>query len=188
MSQAGEQQAPEARFYSETGPALAVARLAEPVIEDMGYRLVRVRISGENGCTVQVMAERPDGTLNIDDCTEISRVLSPLFDVEEPVSGTYHLEVSSPGIDRPLVRASDFGRHAGEEAKLELKAPMAGRKRFRGRIEGAEGGEARIVVDLDEFEEPQVIGLPLNEIAEARIVFDPQPHKPGRAGKHRKKR
>ena len=188
MSEADQQQTGEVRFYSETGPALAVARLAEPVIEDMGYRLVRVRITGENGCTVQIMAEREDGTLNIDDCADISRVLSPLFDVEEPVSGTYHLEVSSPGIDRPLVRAEDFERHAGEEAKIELKAPLADRKRFRGRIEGVSEGEARILMDLDGFDEPQVIGLPLEDIAEAKIVYDPPSHKPGRTGKRRKRR
>lgn len=178
----------QGRFYTETGPALAVARLAEPVIEDLGFRLVRVRITGENGCTVQVMAERGDGTLNIDDCSEISRVLSPLFDVEQPISGAYHLEVSSPGIDRPLVRAVDFERHLGEEAKVELKAPLAERRRFRGRIEGVAEGEVRILMDLDEFDEPQVIGLPLEDIAEAKIVFDPRSHKPGRAGKNRNKR
>ncbi len=169
----------EDRFWLETGPARDVALLAEPVLEDMGYRLVRVRVTGENGCTVQIMAETPEGTLGIADCADISRTLSPLFDIEEPVPGSYHLEVSSPGIDRPLVRAGDFERFAGQHVKIELNELIAGRRRFRGTIEGAADGEARILVELAEFDEARIIGLPLTNIAEAHIVFEPET----RAGK-----
>ncbi len=165
----------EARFWSETGLAQNVAQLAGPVLEDMGYRLVRVRITGENGCTVQIMAERQDGTLGIEDCSEISRTLSPLFDIEEPVPGHYHLEVSSPGLDRPLVRASDFERFTGQHVKIEVKELISGRRRFRGIIEGVENGEALILSQLPEFDEPQIIGLSLMNIAEAHIVFEPLP-------------
>jgi ribosome maturation factor RimP len=175
----------EGRFWQETGQARDVALLAEPVLEDMGYRLVRVKITGENGCTVQVMAETPEGTLGIADCADISRTLSPLFDIEDPVAQSYHLEISSPGIDRPLVRASDFERYAGLHVKIELKELISGRRRFRGTIEGAADGEARILVDLAEFDEPQVIGLPLANIAEAHIVFEPGPRGRKKAAKRR---
>jgi ribosome maturation factor RimP len=95
----------DTRLARETGPAQRVAALAEPVLADMGFRLVRVKMSGP---TLQIMAERPDGTFSIDDCEAVSRALSPILDVEDVVASRYHLEVSSPGIDRPLVRPSDF--------------------------------------------------------------------------------
>ena len=120
------------RLIAEPGLAARVAAVAEPVIEGMGFRLVRVRISAAEGCTVQVMAERPDGTLTIEDCEEISRALSPVLDVADPVPQAYRLEISSPGLDRPLVRRSDFERHAGHLAKIEMSVPVDGRKRFRG--------------------------------------------------------
>src|ERR1700729_3460800 len=101
------------RLIIEQGAAARVATLAEAVIEGLGYRLVRVKISGQNGCTVQIMAERPDGTMVVEGCEAISRALSPVLDVEDPIDRAYHLEVSSPGIDRPLVRRSDFERNAG---------------------------------------------------------------------------
>ncbi len=169
----------EPRFYRENGLAADVARLSAPVIEELGYRLVRVRVTGEQGCTVQIMAENPDGRLTIDECAMISRTVSPLMDVEDPVPGHYTLEVSSPGLDRPLVRGSDFERFAGQVAKLELHEPVEGRRRFRGRIEGLEDAEARLVVELDGFDTPQVIGLKLDNIAEARLVLEP----PARGGK-----
>ncbi|MCG8436200.1 MAG: ribosome maturation factor RimP, partial [Gammaproteobacteria bacterium] len=100
------QYTPEPRLGGERGLAGDVAALAEPVLTDMGYRLVRVRITGEAGCTVQVMAERSDGTMTVEDCQTISRALSPILDVEDPIPGEYNLEISSPGIDRPLVRPS----------------------------------------------------------------------------------
>ncbi len=138
---------------------------------ELGFRLVRVKVSNRDGGVVQIMAERPDGTINIDDCALISRRLSPVIDVNDPLPGSYYLEVSSPGIDRPLVRPSDFEDWAGFEAKIEMKEMIDGRKRFRGFIEGFEDGEARLKVELAGFSEPQVIGLPVNLIDEAKLVL-----------------
>jgi ribosome maturation factor RimP len=160
----------EARFIGETGLAAQLAALAEPVLGDLGFRLVRVILSGHNGTTVQIMAERPDGTITIEDCAEISRQLSPLFDAHDPIQGNYTLEVSSPGIDRPLARRSDFLAWAGHQAKIETKEPISGRKRFRGRLEGIIGDEVRIEVEI-EHQGRQVIGLPISHIAEARLVL-----------------
>ncbi len=157
-------------FAHESGAAAHVARLAEPVIADLGFRLVRVRTSGRDGGTVQVMAEREDGTLSIEDCASISRRLSPVLDAYDPLPGRYFLEVSSPGIDRPLVRPSDFETWAGFEAKIELTDMVDGRKRFRGEIEGFEDGEVRLKMALKDGEGPVVIGLPALLIGEAKLV------------------
>ena len=162
--------ASDARFIGETGLAADVAALAEPVLIDMGFRLVRVAISGRDGVTVQIMAERPDGTITVQECAEISRNLSPVLDAHDPISGQYTLEISSPGIDRPLVRPSDLEDWAGYEAKVELKEAISGRKRFRGVLEGVEDGEVRLEVQLDQVG-LQVIGLPIGMIAEARLVL-----------------
>jgi ribosome maturation factor RimP len=162
--------ASDARFVGETGLAADVAALAEPVLIDMGFRLVRVAISGRDGTTVQIMAERPDGTITVQECAEISRNLSPVLDAHDPISGHYTLEISSPGIDRPLVRPSDFEDWAGYEAKVELKEAISGRKRFRGVLEGVEDGEVRLEVELDQVGQ-QVIGLPIGMIGEARLVL-----------------
>ena len=116
----------EPRLIVEPGLAARVAAIAEPVLESLGYRLVRVRVSGSDGCTVQIMAERPDGTMLIEDCEAASRALSPVLDVADPVDRAYRLEMSSPGIDRPLVRRSDFERYAGHVAKIEMS--VAGRR------------------------------------------------------------
>ncbi len=163
-------QASDARFIGETGLAAEIAGLAEPVLAELGFRLVRVVVSGRNGATVQIMAERPEGTITVEECAEISRRLSPVLDVHDPIKGQYTLEVSSPGIDRPLVRPSDFEAWAGYEAKVEMKEPISGRKRFRGVLEGIEGEEVRIEVELDQLGR-QVIGLPLGLIGEARLVL-----------------
>ena len=163
-------QASDARFVGETGLAAEIAGLAEPVLADLGFRLVRVVVSGRNGATVQIMAERPEGTITVEECAEISRRLSPVLDVRDPMKGQYTLEVSSPGIDRPLVRPSDFDAWAGYEAKIEMKELISGRKRFRGVLEGIEGEEVRIEVELDQLGR-QVIGLPLGLIDEARLVL-----------------
>ena len=121
------------RLIIEQGVAARVAAIAEPVIGGLGYRLVRVRLSGLAGCTVQIMAERPDGTMTIEGCEAISRALSPVLDVADPVDRAYQLEISSPGIDRPLVRRSDFERHAGSRVRIEMTVAVEGRRRFRGR-------------------------------------------------------
>jgi len=163
-------QASDARFVGETGLAAEIAGLAEPVLADLGFRLVRVVVSGRNGATVQIMAERPEGTITVEECAEISRRLSPVLDVRDPMKGQYTLEVSSPGIDRPLVRPSDFDAWAGYEAKIEMKELISGRKRFRGVLEGIEGEEVRIEVELDQLGR-QIVGLPLGLIGEARLVL-----------------
>lgn len=160
------------RFVRETGQERAVADLAEPVLEELGFRLVRVKISGRDGGTVQIMAERPEGEMTVDDCATISRRLSPVLEAYDPMPGHYNLEVSSPGIDRPLVRPSDFALWAGHEAKLELKEPVDGRKRFRGMIEGVAKDEVRLRMELDGKDEPVTIGLPFSLIGEAKLVVD----------------
>ena len=162
--------APDTRFIAETGVAAEIAALVEPVLQDLGFRLVRVVVSGRNGTTVQVMAERPDGTITIKECEQISRNLSPVLDAHDPIAGRYTLEVSSPGIDRPMARPSDFDAWAGHEAKVEMKQPVSGRRRFRGVLEGLQGDEVRIAVDLEETGR-QVVGLPIALIAEARLVL-----------------
>lgn len=158
------------RFIREAGLAYELALLIEPVLGSLGFRLVRVEISGREGKTVQIMAERPDGSMTIEDCEAISRVVSPLLDVHEPLSESYRLEVSSPGIDRPLVRPSDFDDWAGYEAKVELREPVGGRKRFRGRLEGYAEGEMRMEVDLAD-EGRKVMGFPVGLLASARLVL-----------------
>ena len=137
----------EPRLIVEPGLAARVAAIVEPVIEQLGYRLVRVQISGADGCTVQIMAERPDGTMTIEDCETVSRALSPVLDIADPIERAYRLEISSPGIDRPLVRQSDFDRYAGHLVKIEMEVPIDGRKRFRGQLLGTEGETARLRQD-----------------------------------------
>ncbi|NND50024.1 MAG: ribosome maturation factor RimP [Rhizobiales bacterium] len=171
-TQAHNRDRQEPRICSETGPAQHIANVAEPVIEDMGYRLVRVQLSGQHGTTVQVMIERPDGTLEISDCVAVTRVLSPLLDVEDPLPGGYHLEVSSPGIDRPLARPGDFERWAGYEAKIEVRELLAGRKRFRGLIEGFADGEVRLEMEIEGLDDTQIVGIPFDLIHSAKLVMN----------------
>lgn len=163
----------EPRLTGETGVGAQVARVVEGPLQGLGFRLVRVKVSAQNGCTVQIMLERPDGTCTIDDCEAASRVLSPILDLDDPVGGAYNLEMSSPGIDRPLVRVSDFARWAGHEAKLELAVPLDGRKRFRG-ILGAPDAQGKTVpIDLPDVKEglPSRIAVPLRDLAEAHLVL-----------------
>jgi ribosome maturation factor RimP len=161
----------EARLIGEQGAAGRLAAIAQPVLEGLGYRLVRVRISGLAGCTVQVMAERADGTMTIDDCEAVSRALSPVLDVADPIADTYRLEISSPGIDRPLVRRSDFERFAGHQIKVEMATPLEGRRRFRGLLIGAQGDAARIRRADAAAEEAAEVLLPIRDMAEARLVL-----------------
>lgn len=159
----------EKRLARETGPALRVAKLVEPVLDSMGFRLVRVKLSGPS---LQIMAERPDGLFSIDDCEQASRAISPVLDLEDPIPSHYRLELSSPGIDRPLVRAEDFERWAGHEAKIEMATPQAGRKRFRGNLEGYTDGEVRLFIDNPEGgTEKVLVGLPFDAIADAKLVL-----------------
>lgn len=161
--------ADERRFRRESGLAGRVADLIEPVCEDAGFRLVRVKISGRDGCTVQIMAERHDGTMRVEDCANLSRAFSALLDVEDPIRGAYNLEVSSPGIDRPLVSPADFARWTGHEAKLETLSTIDGRKRFRGHIEGVAEGAVQLVVDGEGG--GQRLALSFDDISEARLVL-----------------
>lgn len=164
----------EPRLVTEPGIAARVAAVAEPVIEALGYRLVRIRVSGEAGCTVQIMAERPDGVMLIDDCEAVSRAVSPVLDVADPIERAYRLEISSPGIDRPLVRRSDFERYTGHIVKIEMTNPHDGRKRFRGVLQGIEGDLVRVTRDDAKdhkgAQEPDVT-LPLADIASANLVL-----------------
>jgi ribosome maturation factor RimP len=160
------------RFTSETGQAAGIAELANPVLQELGFDLVRVKLSGQDGNTVQIMIERKDGQVTIEDCTAVSRGLSPVLDAYDPIPGGYFLEVSSPGIDRPLVRPRDFVAWAGHQAKIELKELVDGRRRFKGRIEGFEDGEVLLRVELDGHDEPQTIGLSVDLIDEAKLTVN----------------
>jgi ribosome maturation factor RimP len=131
---------------------------------------VRVKLSGLNGTTLQIMAERPDGTMTVEDCERLSRDLSPALDVEDPIERAYHLEVSSPGIDRPLVRRSDFVRWAGHVAKVEMARSAHGRKRFKGRLAGLDGDSAAVELEAPLDGATRVL-LPLADIDEARLVL-----------------
>ncbi len=162
--------AEEPRLITEPGRAARVAAIVEPVLAELGYRLVRVRISGAAGCTVQIMAERPDGTLSIEDCEAASRALSPVLDVADPIEGPYRLEISSPGIDRPLVRRSDFDRYAGHVAQVEMAVPIDGRRRFRGELIGTEGDSVRIRCG-DAMPDHAEILLRIDDMMEAKLVL-----------------
>jgi ribosome maturation factor RimP len=163
--------ADEPRLIAEPGRAARIAVLAEPVLADLGYRLVRVCISGSAGCTVQIMAERPDGTLAIEDCEAASRALSPVLDVADPIDGAYRLEISSPGIDRPLVRRSDFERYAGHLAHIEMLALVDGRKRFRGELLGTDGDCARLRRNDGGDAENREVLLRIEDMSEARLLL-----------------
>ena len=162
--------AEEPRLIVEPGRAARVAALAEPVLLQLGYRLVRVRVSGAEGCTVQIMAERPDGTMAIEDCEAASRALSPALDLADPIESAYRLEISSPGIDRLLVRRSDFDRYTGHVAKVEMTVPVDGRKRFRGELKGTAGDCARLRWD-GAPDGPSEILLRIDDMTEAKLVL-----------------
>ena len=159
------------RILVEDGLAARVANLIEPALEGLGFRLVRVRLGGQNGSTLQIMAERPDGTMNVDDCEAVSYAVSAILDVEDPIPEAYNLEISSPGIDRPLVRLGDFSRWAGYSAKIEMAVPVNGRKRFRGKLTGVDGSSTRLERDDAENEEEIQVLLPVHDIAEARLIL-----------------
>lgn len=157
----------EPRLVVEQGVAARIAAAIEPALGTLGFRLVRVKVTGRDGGTLQVMAERPDGTFTIEDCEATSRALSPILDVEDPIQAAYRLEVSSPGIDRPLARRSDIERAIGHEAKIEMTMMIEGRKRFRGIIEGIENDQ----VKLKSTEGKADALLPMSEIADAKLML-----------------
>jgi ribosome maturation factor RimP len=145
-------------------------------LRDLGFRVVRVKIFNVNqGQTLQIMAERPDGTMNVAGCEEASTAISPVLEVEDPIIEAYNLEMSSPGIDRPLVRISDFLRAIGHEARIEMETLIENRKRFRGWIEGVEGEGRDALLKLRRIDaradEPSDVKLPLRDLAEARLVL-----------------
>ena len=166
----------EPRLIVEGGLAARVARIVGPPLGDLGFRLVRVKIaSGERG-GLQIMAERPDGSMGVDDCEAASQAISPALDLEDPISGAYRLEVSSPGIDRPLVRVCDFLRAVGHEARIEMAVLVGNRKRFRGVIEAVGERDGHPIVELrrtdaKEGDEDVVAQLAIEEMAEARLVL-----------------
>ena len=160
------------RMIAEGGVDARVARIVEPIAESMGYHLVRVRMTGANGGTLQIMAERHDGTMSVEDCEALSRAVSPALDVEDPIPQAYHLEMSSPGIDRPLVRASDYARWAGHLMKMEAREQVEGRRKFRGRVVsvGADG----FVIELDDGAKPgesERIAVPFRLVHDARLIL-----------------
>ena len=141
-----------------------LAALVTPVIEDLGFELVRIRLMGGDSPTLQIMADKPDGGI-VDDCAEISTAVSATLDVEDPIDDNYTLEVSSPGIDRPLTRLKDFDAWAGYVAKLETSELIDGRKRFRGNLSGTQGGE--VLIEIEEG----TVGLKFEWLAEAKLVL-----------------
>jgi ribosome maturation factor RimP len=161
----------ERRLVVDSGVAARVGALAEPVLADLGFRLVRVRITAQAGCTVQIMAERPDGSMSVEDCEDVSRALSPVLDVADPIEKAYRLEISSPGIDRPLVRVSDFERHTGHLARIEMNVPVDGRKRFRGTLLGTEGNATKLRRDDAAEGEAADVLLDIEHMDDAKLVL-----------------
>lgn len=149
----------------ETGIAAKVRALIEASVEAMGFDIVRVRFITTSRRTLQIMAERPDGTMTVEDCADLSRAASAILDVEDPIKGEYNLEVSSPGIDRPLVRGQDYLKYAGFEAKIETATPVSGQRRFRGTVVGFEDGQ--VVLDAPQGR----VKLPFDNIEQAKLVL-----------------
>ena len=161
----------EKRYIKETSLEARISRIIEPVANDLGYSLVRVKMLQENGLTLQIMAEDGNGRFNITDCEALSKEVSPVLDVEDPIDREYHLEVSSPGIDRPLVRARDFATYVGHEAKIELSDLLDGRRRLRGFIKAADAETVTVTLpDVPRDTDPD-FKLPLRLLAEAKLVM-----------------
>jgi ribosome maturation factor RimP len=159
------------RIIRESGIDARIAAIILPVLRGIGFRLVRVRLSGQNGLTLQIMAEREDGTMTVEDCEELSRAVSPALDVEDPIEKAYHLEVSSPGIDRPLVRRSDFATWLGHLVKMETSTLVAERKRFKGRITEVDEEGILVLRDVPAYGEEPSVRVPFDTIAEARLIL-----------------
>src|ERR1700730_9426143 len=160
----------EPRVIAETGVASRIAAIATPVLIDLGFRLVRVKVSAFDGCTVQIMAERPDGTMAMGECEAVSRAISPVLDVADPIDRAYRLEISSPGLDRPLVRRSDFERHIGQVVKIELAVARQGQRRYRGNLIGIDGFGANIRME-DGSDRAVAVQLSFDDMIDARLVL-----------------
>jgi ribosome maturation factor RimP len=145
--------------------------LIEPVAQALGYSIVRVRLSASHHPVVQVMAERADGFMEVEDCARLSRAISALFDEVDPIESEYSLEVSSPGIDRPLTRRRDYESFAGHEARIELRSPLEGRKRIKGLLKGLKGEDVLIETTVDAQNEPVVLPVPFTLIGDAKLVL-----------------
>ncbi|MEK1871321.1 MAG: ribosome maturation factor RimP [Rhizobium altiplani] len=161
----------EPRLITETGLDQRLADIVEPVLIDLGYRLVRVRMLNQNGATMQIMAERNDGTMDVEGCEEVSMAVSPVLDVEDPIDREYHLEVSSPGIDRPMVRKSDFVRWQGHLLKCETSIMVGNRKRFRGKIVATDAEGFTLERDQVSEGEEQNIVIPFTALADAKLIL-----------------
>lgn len=162
------------RLIRESGVEARVAHVVMPVLDALGFRLVRIRLTAQDGTTLQIMAERPDGSMTVEDCEEVSLALSPVLDVEDPIDKAYQLEISSPGIDRPLVRKSDFTAATGHLVKIETAVLLEGRKRFRGTIVECDEETVTIEPVLAEGEtedEDVLYAIPFDAIAEAKLVL-----------------
>jgi ribosome maturation factor RimP len=142
-----------------------LAAIVGPTMEGMGFELVRVRLMSGKKTTLQIMAERPEGGIEVEDCSRISRAIGAVLDVEDPISGEYALEVSSPGIDRPLTRLKDFERWAGYEVKLETAEMIDGRRRFKGMLHGVEGND--VLIEIPDG----TIGLDFDWLSDAKLVL-----------------
>lgn len=164
-------EAGEARIIIETGLDRRIAEIIEPVLVALGFKLVRARLMNQNGLTLQVMAERNDGTMTVTDCEEVSMAISPVLDVEDPVDKAYHLEVSSPGIDRPMVRKSDFERWNGHIVKCETSILIDNRKRFRGKITEVDGDGFTLERDQVAYGEEPRVKIPFNALSEAKLIL-----------------
>jgi len=161
----------EPRLITETGLDQRLADIIEPVLIDIGFRLIRVRMLNQNGMTMQVMAEKNDGTMTVEDCEQVSMAISPVLDVEDPIDKEYHLEVSSPGIDRPLVRKSDFVRWQGHLVKCETSIMIGNRKRFRGKIVEADADGFTIERDQVAYGEEQKVAIPFTALSDAKLIL-----------------
>jgi len=161
----------EPRLITETGIDARVASIIEPTIVEMGYQLVRVKLSSQNGMTLQIMAERPDGTMTVQDCERLSMAVSPVLDVDDPIDKAYHLEVSSPGIDRPMVRKSDFAKWVGHVVKFETSVMVEGRKRFRGTISSVSEDAFVLERETPAKDEDPLVTIPFTTLSEARLIL-----------------
>lgn len=167
----GAENGNEPRLIVETGLDRRIADIIEPVLVGMGFRLVRVRLSGQNGLTLQIMTERNDGTMTVQDCEEVSMAISPVLDVEDPIDKAYHLEVSSPGIDRPMVRKSDFSRWQGHLVKCETSTMIDNRKRFRGKIVNVDADGFRVERDQVAYGEEPSVTIPFTALSDAKLIL-----------------
>ena len=146
-----------------------LAQIVEPVAQDLGLELVRLRLMSGNHPTLQIMAQRPDGSMEVEDCARLSTAVSAVLDVEDPITDAYTLEVSSPGIDRPLTRLKDFELWAGHEAKIETSEAIDGRRRFKGIVQGTEGDE--VLLEIEQGKETVTIGLKFEWLSDAKLVL-----------------